>query len=236
MLSKEEIIAKTKTVFNAAADHFDDPALSFWNRFGQKIVNRLALQTGDLVLDVCCGTGSSAIPAAHIVGPTGQVLGVDLAESLLALAQEKVRSQNLNNIEFRCADFETLGFPNGSFDAIVCNFGIFFVPDMEAGLRELWRLLRPGGKLALTSWGKQIFEPANRNFLTVLESNWSEFVRKPLPWEQINEPISFRDLLATTGAGEITISTESIIHLLTSPEDWWTIVIGAGYRGMIDQL
>jgi ubiquinone/menaquinone biosynthesis C-methylase UbiE len=109
MISKEEAIAKVETVFNAASDYFDAPALSFWNRFGQQTIQRLSLNTGDRVLDVCCGTGASAIPAAIRVGGTGQVLGIDLAESLLQLARQKSHQQGLENIEFRYGDFGTLG-------------------------------------------------------------------------------------------------------------------------------
>jgi hypothetical protein len=82
MMSREEIIARTKTVFNAAADYFDAPALSFWNRYGQKTVDQLSLQPGDRVLDVCCGSGASAIPAAIAVGPTGQVIGSAIGHQL----------------------------------------------------------------------------------------------------------------------------------------------------------
>jgi ubiquinone/menaquinone biosynthesis C-methylase UbiE len=88
-MNKEEAIQKSTTTFNSAADYFDAPALSFWNRFGQRTIDRLELQSGNQILDVCCGTGASAIPAAKQVGATGSVLGVDLADSLLELARHK---------------------------------------------------------------------------------------------------------------------------------------------------
>src|ERR1044072_4099222 len=66
--------------YNAAADFYDTSPLGFWNYFGRKTVERLSLQTGSRVLDVCCGAGASALPAAELVGPDGKVTGVDLAE------------------------------------------------------------------------------------------------------------------------------------------------------------
>jgi ubiquinone/menaquinone biosynthesis C-methylase UbiE len=75
--------------YGAAADHFDDPALGFWDRYGAATVARLPLVPGQRVLDLCCGTGASAIPAARAVGPSGQVTGVDVAEPLLALARDR---------------------------------------------------------------------------------------------------------------------------------------------------
>src|SRR5205807_9875988 len=68
--------------YNAAADFFDASPLSFWDYFGRRTIDLLSLSTGSRVLDVCCGTGASALPAAEAVGPTGNVIGVDLAKEL----------------------------------------------------------------------------------------------------------------------------------------------------------
>jgi ubiquinone/menaquinone biosynthesis C-methylase UbiE len=236
MMSREDTIAKTKAIFNTASDYFDAPALSFWNRFGQQTIDRLALHPGDRVLDVCCGSGASAIPAAVCVGSTGKVLGIDIAESLLELARHKSRQQGLENIEFRDGDFENLGFPNESFDAIVCVFGIFFVPDMLAAVRELWRMVRPGGKLAITSWGEQVFEPANQNFWEAIATERPDLHKKFTPWDRIKDPASLQSLLQAGGATQVEVFTEIGIHELSAPEDWWTMVLGGGFRGTIDQL
>jgi ubiquinone/menaquinone biosynthesis C-methylase UbiE len=71
MTTRAETIAKTAAVFNSAADHFDHPVLDFWDRFGQHTIDRLDLEAGDRVLDVCCGTGALAIPAAVRVSGFG---------------------------------------------------------------------------------------------------------------------------------------------------------------------
>jgi ubiquinone/menaquinone biosynthesis C-methylase UbiE len=235
-MNEEEIIAKTEAVFNAAADYFDAPALSFWNRFGKQTIDRLSLRAGDRVLDVCCGTGASAIPAAICVGSTGRVLGIDLAESLLKLARNKSQQQGLENIEFRSGNFATLGLPDASFDAIVCVFGVFFVPDMEAAIRELWRMVRPRGKLAITSWGKKVFEPANRIFWDAIEIERPDLVREFTPWDRIDNPASLQALLEAGGATQVEVFAETGTHELASPEDWWTMILGGGLRGTIDRL
>jgi predicted methyltransferase len=72
--------------FEAAADHYDDPGLGFWRRFGKKTVERLGLRPGQQVLDLCCGSGVSALAAANAVGPSGQVLAVDAAAPATALS------------------------------------------------------------------------------------------------------------------------------------------------------
>lgn len=235
-MNKQEAIKKTQTTFNAASDYFDAPALSFWNRFGQRTIDRLSLQPGDRLLDVCCGSGASAIPAGVYVGSTGEVLGIDIAESLLKLGREKSRQQDLENIEFRYGDFENLGFPEESFDVIVCVFGIFFVPDMVAAVRELWRMVRPGGKLAVTSWGENLFEPAHQFFWDTVEAECPDLRQKFTPWERIGNPASLQALLESSGAKKVEVWAEANTHQLTAPEDWWTIVLGSGFRNTIEQL
>jgi ubiquinone/menaquinone biosynthesis C-methylase UbiE len=145
MTDKQEVIVRTKTTFKTASDYFDAPALSFWNRFGQQTIDHF------WVLDVCCGSGASAIPAAVGVGVSGYVVGIDIAESLLELGRKKSQQLGWENIEFRCGDFENLGLADESFDVVVCVFGIFFVSDMVQAIRGLWPMVRPGGKLAITS-------------------------------------------------------------------------------------
>ncbi|MBD2579381.1 class I SAM-dependent methyltransferase [Oscillatoria sp. FACHB-1406] len=236
MSDKAEVIFKTKAVFNAASDYFDAPALSFWGRFGQATIDKLSFQGGESVLDVCCGSGASALPAARAVGTSGSVVGVDLAESLLELGRNKAKQQGLENIEFRCADFENLGFPDESFDAIVCVFGIFFVPDMSAALQELLRMLRPGGKLAITSWGQKVFEPANGEFWSAIQTERPDLYKSFTPWDRISTSAELKALLESSGATQVEVFPESCTHELTAAEDWWTMVLGGGIRGIIDQL
>src|SRR5215213_272422 len=77
---------KAASTYNTASDFYDHPANTFWSRYGRQTVERLRFVAGERVLDVCCGSGASAIPAAESVGPGGSVIGVDLAERLSANA------------------------------------------------------------------------------------------------------------------------------------------------------
>jgi ubiquinone/menaquinone biosynthesis C-methylase UbiE len=191
---------------------------------------------GARVLDVCCGSGASAIPVAESVGPSGWVLGVDLADRLLTLAREKARQRALQNITFRAADMLALDEPAESFDAVVCVFGIFFVPDMPGAVRELWRLVRPGGDLAITTWGSNVLEPASSAFWRSILGLRPDLHKAFAPWERINDPESLRQMLRQGGVEAAVVMAETRWHPIGSPEDWWTIVLGSGYRGTIEQL
>src|SRR5262249_55529720 len=152
---------RAMSTYNAAADFYDHPVNTFWEVSGQLTVSRLQLEAGARILDVCCGSGASAIPAAKAVGPNGFVLGIDLAEGLIELAKAKATRRQLENIEFQVADMLDVEFAPSSFDVVICVFGIFFVPDMDEAIRALWRLVRPSGQLAITTWGPRFFEPVN---------------------------------------------------------------------------
>jgi ubiquinone/menaquinone biosynthesis C-methylase UbiE len=231
-------LAKTRAAaaYNTAADYFDHPVSSFWHRFGRRTVDRLGLRAGETVLDVCCGSGGSALPAAEAVGPNGKVVAIDLAERLVALGAAKAHERGLDNLEFRTGDMLALDHPDGAFDVVICVFGIFFVPDMAAAARELWRMVRPGGRIAITTWGPELFEPANSAFWEAIRMERPDLMKGFNPWERISTPAGLRAMLAGAGITEVEIIAETGTHRLNAPEDWWLIAMGSGYRGTLAQL
>jgi ubiquinone/menaquinone biosynthesis C-methylase UbiE len=211
---------KAAATYNAAADHFDDGPLAFWDRYGRRTVERLALAPGSTVLDVGCGSGASAIPAAEIVGPAGHVVGVDLADRLLALARAKAAQRSLRNAEFIPGDMERLEFPGGAFDAVVCVFAIFFVPDMARQVRQLWRLVRPGGRLAVTTWGPRMFEPGSSAWWAAVKQVRPDLVPAVNPWDRLATPPAMAQLLAESGVPGADIVAEPGEQPLRSADDW----------------
>jgi len=229
--------AKAKAAaYDAASDHFDDAPLSFWDRIGRRTVEGLALPSDGNVLDVGCGTGASALPAARVVGPNGLVIGVDLAARLLDRARDKAKALGLSNVQFRCGDMTSLGYPDGRFDAVVSVFSIFFVPDMEGLVRELWRMVRPGGKLAVTTWGPRIFEPAYSRWLAAIKRERPDLYSAFNPWDRITDVESVRRLLRDGGVSDVEVVAENGFQSLRSAEDWWIIALGSGLRWVIDQM
>ena len=156
---------------------------------------------------------------------------------MLALAKAKAEVKKLDNIDFRVADMLDLGSPDASFDAVVCAFGIFFVPDMTAAIKELWRMVKPGGRLAITTWGPDLFEPANSAFWHVI-GNVRPDLQRSFIHERISKPSGLRELFAEANIDIQTdyILAESGTHALNSPDDWWAIAMGSGYRGTLAQL
>lgn len=228
--------AAATTTYNAAADSYDDPANSFWERFGAETVDRLDLQPGARVLDVCCGSGASALAAAEKVGPGGSVLGIDLAERLLERARAKAAERDLPQAEFRLGDMLDLGLPPAHFDAVICVFGIFFVPDMAVAVRALWRATRPGGTLAITTWGPRFLEPATTAFWDAVRAVRPDLHKAFNPWDRISDPPALRALLLDAGIEHAEVVAKAGEHPIPTADDWWSAVMGTGYRGTLDQL
>ena len=136
------------------------------------------------------------------------------------------------------ADLLALGLQEASFDAVVCVFGIFFVADMPAAVRALWRHVRPGGRLALTTWGPRVFEPLNTVFWRAIAACRPDLQRSFHPWDRITAPDAVQALLVEGGVptASIEVVAEPGRHPLASPEDGWALVLGSGYRGTLDQL
>jgi len=180
--------------------------------------------------------GASAIPAAHSVGPAGRVLGIDVAGPLLELARARAAREGLANAQFRCGDATRTGLPGGGFDAVVCVFGVFFAPDMSAFAAEMWRLVRPGGVLAITTWGPGLFEPANTCFWESVGAVEPSLVQAFSPWDEITTPAALAGLFPQASGAIPAVVAVPGEHHLDRPDSFWDIVLGSGYRATIEAL
>ena len=108
---------------------------------------------GEAVLDLGCGAGFDAFVAAELVGREGRVAGIDLSPEMLAVAESGRAAAGLSNVEFRQADVEALPFPDASFDVAMSNGVLNLIPDKPAALREVFRVLKPGGRLQACDMG-----------------------------------------------------------------------------------
>jgi ubiquinone/menaquinone biosynthesis C-methylase UbiE len=233
-----EQVQRAARTYGAAADHYTRPALGFWDRFGAATVSRLELAAGASVLDLCCGAGASAIPAGHTVGPSGRVLGIDVAAPQLELARARAARERLGHVWFRQGDATRTGLPDGDFDAVICVFGVFFAPDMAGFVAEMWRLVRPGGVLAVTTWGPGLFEPANSRFWRYVGEAEPALFKAFNPWDEITTPDALAGLFARAGVPSpsvVAVASEGR-HQLDHPDRFWDIVLGSGYRATVDAL
>lgn len=124
---------------------------------GRRVMEALALQPGERVLDVGCGAGATTLELATAVGPNGEVVGIDISRPLLDVARR--RTAGASGVRFLEGDAQTYPFESGSFDAVFSRFGVMFFADPTAAFASLRRALRPGGRIGFVCWRAMVENP-----------------------------------------------------------------------------
>jgi ubiquinone/menaquinone biosynthesis C-methylase UbiE len=151
----EQIIEGQRQDWNRVAggwekwDRFFDEQMAFLNH---RLVGDARLRAGMRVLDLGSGTGYPALLGAQTVGPSGSMIGLDLAEQMLAVARRKATALNLVNVTFRTGDATALPFEANSFDAATSRFCLMFLPEIPKAAAKITRVLKPGGWVAAAVW------------------------------------------------------------------------------------
>ena len=120
-----------------------------------ELLRRIALQPGEAVVDVACGSGEITFRAADAVGGGGTVLGLDISAKMVAAAEDTLAAHDADNIAFRRADAEDLGCASGAYDAALCSLGLMYVPRPAVAVAAMHRALRDQGRIAVSVWGER---------------------------------------------------------------------------------
>ena len=219
-------------LFDGAAGAYDRTGPSVFTEFGARLVEQMPFGAGARVLDVATGKGAVLLPAARRAGPEGQVTGVDLSTPMLEEAARAARLEGLTNVELLKMDAEHLDFPEQSFDAVLCAFALFLMPDMEAALREMYRVAKPGGFIGISTFGATppLCDPAFPILMQLFAARQGS-VRMPQPITFAPEEVEA--LLARSGVRSIEARSESNEVVYASLEEWWAFLLTLGPRATI---
>jgi len=123
-------------------------------KVSRRLIELAEIKEGYKVLDIATGIGEPSITAAHQVGKSGRVLAIDISPEMLSIAKKRAVSLGVQDIiEFREGDTETIELPISTFDAALCRFGLMFLPDLGAGLSNIYKSLKEGGRFAAAVLG-----------------------------------------------------------------------------------
>lgn len=189
----------------------------------EKLLELSAPQPGERVLELACGPGGLGLAAAGRVSPGGEVVLSDVAAEMTAIASRRAVELGLDNVSTEVLDLERIEQPDSSYDVVLCREGLMFALDPAEAAREIRRVLRPGGRVALAVWG-----PRDRNpWLGVVLDVVSAQLGTPIPPPGIPGPFALEDsdklagLLSGAELEDVIVDEVPVPLSVASFDEWW---------------
>jgi SAM-dependent methyltransferase len=235
----ESVQRATWDRFAAGWERWDGVVQQMLGPVGETMVRSLSIKVDQRHLDVAAGTGQPGLTIAQLA-PQGRVVLADLAPEMLAAARRIAAADAIDNIEVRECSADTLPFPDASFDSATCRFGLMFVPDPRQAVAELARVVRPGGRVAVSAWSR----PEANPWATVPAAAIASEIAQPAP--DADAPGMFR--LATPGAvaalyraaglRDVTETDVPVALTTDTPEQYWGLLtdLTAPVVAVLEQL
>jgi SAM-dependent methyltransferase len=189
-----------------------------------RMLELTAPQPGERVLELACGAGGLGLAAAELVGAGGEVVLSDVAAPMTAVAAARAAAQGVQNVRCRELDLEDITEPDGSYDVVLCREGLMFATDPARGAREIRRVLRPGGRVAVAVWAAQAHNP----WLALVFDAVAAQLGRPVPPPGIPGPFSLCDaeqlgeLLRDAGLADVAVHEVELPLRAGSFDAWWT--------------
>lgn len=229
----QKIKTEIKNTFDAVAKDYDR------NRHflisAKKMVDMISFERDDLtILDISTGTGNVAIELA-LKFPKAKIYGIDISDEMLKIARLKAKELALSNITYLLLDAEKLGFYDVQFDLVTCGYGLFFFPNVESVVSDVFESLKDGGKFVFSTFTQQAFQPYSKIFLDMLEQNYNIAPPKRIEKRQLVTQDEIEKLLACAKYDTLDVHNIEIVFPMQIHE-WWQLLNSTGYKGLLGQL
>jgi ubiquinone/menaquinone biosynthesis C-methylase UbiE len=228
--------AGVRATFDKVADSYDATGHDFMGPIAAGLVEELAVQPGERVLDVGCGRGAALLPLAEAAGASGRVIGIDLSPRMIELTTADVAAAGFDaTVEVRVGDAQEPGVPDGSIDVVASSLVLFFLPDPSAALVAWRATLVDGGRVGVSTFGP-------------LDDEWDvDQVFRPYVPENLPDPRyrvggpfaddgAMEELLAAAGFTDVRTVTTVVPVRFTDVDDWHRWSMSAGQRRIWDTI
>jgi SAM-dependent methyltransferase len=220
-------------VFDRASPTYDRVGAAYHGHFARRLVELAGIAPGAALLDVACGRGAVLLAAASAGGSAaGSLTGVDVSPAMLEHAAADLRAAGVDGCELRVMDAERLDFPDAAFDVVTAAFLLFFLPHPDRAAAEFRRVLRPGGRVAVSTWAEddERWDWAD-DLLAAAGTTGRTALRQPFDRAE-----DVTGLLAGAGFADLRARHEqTTIHFATEQE-WWDWRWSFSLRGVLEQL
>ena len=223
---RKAIIAQ---VFARAASGYQH--ITHFPPLGRRLVELAQIPDGARVLDVAAGRGAILFPAAERVGPRGEVIGVDISPGMVEETGAELSRRGLKNVQIRQMDAEALDFPDAAFDFVLCGFALQFLPHLDRGLAEFRRVLRPQGRVAVSTWGAD-----DERWAWYKELRVAYQANVKLQSQSFERPEAVEKIFSVAGFSGITVLTEPYDWVCSQAEEWWDAQWSMSSRAGLEKL
>jgi SAM-dependent methyltransferase len=217
-------------VFDRAAPTYDRVGDAYHRHFAERLVDLAAVEGDVGLLDVACGRGAVMLAAAS--RGVSRLTGIDVSPAMIHLAEADLSAAGVADADLRVMDAEDLDFPDARFDAVTAAFALFFLPDPARATGEFRRVLRPGGTVAVSTWGA---EDERWSFADDLLASAGSPGRRALqqPFDRADDVVA---LLRTAGFTDLQVHQEETEIHFASRHQWWDWHWSFSVRGLLEQL
>lgn len=221
-MSTSQNMLSTVTPWETVAQGYAETTMKLFRSYAEKALEVANISNESAILDVACGPGTLPLLA---VGKVKSIHAIDFSETMIRLFKETVKTESLENIEIYCGDGQALPFSNEMFDVAFSMFGLMFFPNRNKGYSEIYRSLKPGGKIVISSWAPVSVSPVMQTMFGALKAMKPEIPEPQTDIESLENPEFFKTELQDAGFKQVEIIPVEGEYPINNLEEFWVDMV-----------
>lgn len=221
-MSKRSNMLSTVAPWDTVAEGYAATTMKLFRGYAEKALELAGVSEGSAVLDVACGPGTLPLLASDKVK---SVHAIDFSESMIKSFKESVNAAGMENIDIHCGDGQELPFSDEMFDAAFSMFGLMFFPDRTKGYAEIFRTLKPGGKVVISSWAPVADSPVMQIMFGAIKAMKPDIPEPQTDIESLENPEFFKTELQNAGFKQVKIVPVEGEYPIRDREEFWSDMV-----------